>query len=152
MFKFMVKRTRSPKIRVENIDSIMTLQRHVTLTLWRPSSPNVTSIKYSIPSRILFLPIKMVQRWLYDVELDWLIDWLFTVLLQNISLIWRPHHCRWRSAKFRPMLGAQGLWAGGIFIMPHLLWHRASVFQVSSEGSPHSVASYDTRGDVDDLF
>jgi hypothetical protein len=25
-------------------------------------------------------------------------------------------------AKFRPMLGAQGLWAGGIFIAPHLLW------------------------------
>jgi hypothetical protein len=22
------------------------------------------------------------------------------------------HHCRWRAAKFRPMLGAQGLWAG----------------------------------------
>jgi hypothetical protein len=28
------------------------------------------------------------------------------------SLIWRRHHCRWRAAKFRPMLGAQGLWAG----------------------------------------
>jgi hypothetical protein len=24
----------------------------------------------------------------------------------------RRHHCRWRAAKFRPMLGAQGLWAG----------------------------------------
>jgi hypothetical protein len=31
----------------------------------------------------------------------------------NISLIIRRrHHCRWRAAKFRPMLGAQGLWAG----------------------------------------
>jgi hypothetical protein len=44
---------------------------------------------------------------------DWLIDYLrFYVLLKNISLIWRRHHCRWRAAKFRPMLGAQGLWAG----------------------------------------
>jgi hypothetical protein len=46
--------------------------------------------------------------------LDWLIDWLFTVLhsLKNFSHIWRRHHCRWRAAKFRPMLGVQGLWAG----------------------------------------
>jgi hypothetical protein len=42
------------------------------------------------------------------------IDWLFTVLvpLNNFSLIWRRHHCRWRAAKFGPMFGAQGLWAG----------------------------------------
>jgi hypothetical protein len=39
---------------------------------------------------------------------------------------------------------------GGIFIVPHLLWHGASVFLVSSKGPPHSVASYDTRGDVKD--
>jgi hypothetical protein len=43
----------------------------------------------------------------------WLIDYLrFYVPLKNISLIWRRHHCRWRAAKFRPMIGAQGLWAG----------------------------------------
>jgi hypothetical protein len=34
---------------------------------------------------------------------------------------------------------------GGIFIVPHLLWHRSSVFPISSEGPPHSV------GDVEDL-
>jgi hypothetical protein len=43
----------------------------------------------------------------------WLIDYLlFYVPLKNTSLIWRRHHCRWKAAKFRPMLGAQGLWAG----------------------------------------
>jgi hypothetical protein len=36
----------------------------------------------------------------------------------------------------------------GIFIVPHLLWHGTSVFSVSSEG----VASYNTRGDVEDIF
>jgi hypothetical protein len=41
---------------------------------------------------------------------------------------------------------------GGIFTVPHLLWHSASVFPVSSEGSPHSVASYDTQRDVENLF
>jgi hypothetical protein len=41
---------------------------------------------------------------------------------------------------------------GGIFIVPHLLRHGASVFPVSSEGPSHSVASYDTQGDVEKLF
>jgi hypothetical protein len=41
---------------------------------------------------------------------------------------------------------------GGVFIMPHLLRHGTSVFLVSSEGPPHLIASYDTLGDVEDLF
>jgi hypothetical protein len=41
---------------------------------------------------------------------------------------------------------------GEIFIVPHLLWHGTSVFPVSSEGPSHSVASYDTHGDAEDLF
>ena len=41
---------------------------------------------------------------------------------------------------------------GGIFIVPHLLWHGASVFPVSSEGPPHLVAFYDTQGVAEDLF
>jgi hypothetical protein len=44
---------------------------------------------------------------------------------------------------------------GGIFIVPHLMWHGASVFPVSSEGPPHTphlVASYDTCGDAENLI
>ena len=41
---------------------------------------------------------------------------------------------------------------GGIFIVPHLLWQGTSVFPVSSEGTPQSVASYDTWEDVEDVF
>jgi hypothetical protein len=37
---------------------------------------------------------------------------LFYVPLKNILLIWRRRHYRWRAAKFRLMLGTQGLWAG----------------------------------------
>jgi hypothetical protein len=36
---------------------------------------------------------------------------------------------------------------GWIFIVPHLLWQRTSVFPVSSKGQPLSVASYDTQMD-----
>jgi hypothetical protein len=52
-------------------------------------------------------------QWNRPGRTDWLIDYfLFYVPLKNISLAWRRHHYRWRAAKFRPMLGAQGLWAG----------------------------------------
>jgi hypothetical protein len=41
-----------------------------------------------------------------------MIDYIrFYVSLKNFSPIWRHQHCRWRAAKFRPILGAQGLWA-----------------------------------------
>jgi hypothetical protein len=43
----------------------------------------------------------------------WLIEYLlFYFQLENISLICRRHYCRWRAAKFRPLLGAYGVWAG----------------------------------------
>jgi hypothetical protein len=35
---------------------------------------------------------------------------VFYVPLKNISLIWRRHHCRWRAAKLRPIVSAQGPW------------------------------------------
>jgi hypothetical protein len=38
---------------------------------------------------------------------------------------------------------------GGIFIVPHRLWHRTSVFPVSSEGPPQTVASYDADANPD---
>jgi hypothetical protein len=42
------------------------------------------------------------------------LNWLNIVLrpLENFSLIQKRHHCQCKTVKFRPMLGAQGLWAG----------------------------------------
>ena len=50
------------------------------------------------------------------------------------------------TAKFRPMLGAQGLYRATPAVT------RGLRFPVSFEGPPHSVTSYDTQGDVEDLF
>jgi hypothetical protein len=71
------------------------------------------------------------------------IDWLFTVYvpLKNFSLIWWRLHCRWRAANLGLCLTLRVFEQGGIFIVPHLLWHRTSNFPVSSEEPPHSVAS-----------
>jgi hypothetical protein len=41
---------------------------------------------------------------------------------------------------------------GRIFIVSHLLCHRASGFPVSFKGPPHTVTSYDSQGDAEDLF
>ena len=85
---------------------------------------------------------------------DWLIDYLlFYVPLKNISLIYGDVTITGEGLQNLGLCSAlKAFEQGGIFIVPHLLWHGASVFPVSSEGPPHSVASYDTRGDVEDLF
>jgi hypothetical protein len=36
----------------------------------------------------------------------------FTSRSRFFSFIWRRLHHRWRAVKFRPLLGAQDLWAG----------------------------------------
>jgi hypothetical protein len=82
-----------------------------------------------------------------------LIDYLlFYVPFKNISLIWRRHFCRWRAAKFRPMLGAQGRWEGRDLYRAIPTATRDLGFPVSSEGPPYSVASYDMHGDVEPKF
>jgi hypothetical protein len=51
---------------------------------------------------------RFLKKWL----IYWLIIYGCTSLSRIFSLIWRRHHSWWRAAKFRPMLGAQNLWAG----------------------------------------
>jgi hypothetical protein len=95
----------------------------------------------------------------------WLFDWLVIYCFTPCS---RISHLQ--GAKRSHMLGAQGLWAA---IVPLQLWHRASVFPVSTEGphhsfvflwytggcegsiltriltGSHSVASYDRQGNAE---
>jgi hypothetical protein len=40
---------------------------------------------------------------------------------------------------------------GGIFVVRQLLWNGTSLFLVSPEVPPHSVASYDMHEDAEDL-
>jgi hypothetical protein len=76
------------------------------------------------------------------------IDYLLLYFpLKSFSLIWRRHQYRWRAAKLRPMLGAQAFEHGRIFILPHLLWHMASVFLDRPIQSPLT-----TQGNVEDQF
>jgi hypothetical protein len=81
-----------------------------------------------------------------------ILDWLIIHGFKNFSLIWRRHHCRWRAKNLGLCSALKAFEQGGIFVVPHLLCNGTSVFPVSSEGPPHSVAFYDTQGDVEDLL
>ena len=53
---------------------------------------------------------------------------LFFVPLENFSLIWRSHHCRWRAANFDLCSALMAIEQWGFFSVPYLLWHGASVY------------------------
>jgi hypothetical protein len=84
---------------------------------------------------------------------DWLIDYLF---FTSCSRMFHLHGDVTNAGEGLQNLGLcsalRAFEHWGTFIVPHLLWHVASVFPVSSEGPPHSVASYGTQGGVENLF
>ena len=92
------------------------------------------------------LHITLILTWAF--WMDWLIDYLrFYVPLKNISLVWRRHHCRWRAAKFRPMLGAQGLWAGrDLYRATSAETRDLGFFGLIRRTSPLSRLLWHTRG------
>jgi hypothetical protein len=85
-----------------------------------------------------------------------LIDWLIIYSFMSCSRIFNLYGDITIAGEGLQNLGLslalRAFEQGGIFIMSHLLWHGTSVFPVSSEGPPHLVTFYDTRGDVEDLF
>jgi hypothetical protein len=96
----------------------------------------------------------MLQEIVYHryFMIDWLIIYGFTSRSLIFHLYGNVTIARERLQNLGLCSALRALEQGGIFIVPHLLWHGTSVFPVSSQGPPHSVASYNTRGDVEDLF
>jgi hypothetical protein len=105
---------------------------------------------------------------------SWLIDWFLLVYVpfRICSLLWKPNHCWWQGLCSLLRAFEQG----EIFIMPHschtcwpwffwshpkdrpfipLLQHTrgcgGSILTRIIKG-PHSVTSYNTQGDTEDLF
>ena len=52
----------------------------------------------------------------------------FLVILENLSLIWRRRHCRWRAANFNLYSALIVIVKWGIFSVSHLLWQGASSY------------------------
>ena len=61
----------------------------------------------------------------------------FFVPLENFSLIWRRHHCRWTAANFDLCSVLMVIEQRGFFSVPHLLWHRAYVYNGHLRGDVH---------------
>jgi hypothetical protein len=93
---------------------------------------------------------------LHSKYLNHFIDWLIVYSFTSRSRIFHLYGDVTIASEGLQNLGLcsalRAFEQGGIFFVPHLLWHGASVFPVSSEGPSHLVAFYDTRGDVEDLF
>jgi hypothetical protein len=108
---------------------------------------------YSVTRWFVHCDPKRINKW---YRYFWLIDWLIIYGFTSRSRIFHSHGDVTIAGEGLQTLGLcsalRALEQGGIFIVPHLLWHGTSVYPVSSEGPPHLVASYDTRGDVEDLF
>jgi hypothetical protein len=83
-------------------------------------------------------------------------DWLFSVLrpAQEYFIYMETSPLPVKGCKIYAIArrSCRAFEQGGVFIVPHLLWHGASVFPVSSDGPPHSIASCDSQGDAEDLF
>ena len=52
----------------------------------------------------------------------------YFVPLENFSLVWKRHHCRWKAANFDLCSALMAIQQWGFFSVPHLLWHGASVY------------------------
>ena len=116
--------------------------------------PITTTAKVSSPT-ILFTNEWMLlnsQTCTIRIYIDWLIIYGFTSLSRIFHLYGDVTIAGEGLQNLGLCSALRAFEQGGIFIVPHLLWHGTSVFPVSSEGPPHLVASYDTRGDVEDLF
>ena len=57
-----------------------------------------------------------------------LFDWGLLSCSRFFSLIWRRHHYRWRAAKIDLCSTFMSTEQWGFFSVPHLLWHRTSVY------------------------
>jgi hypothetical protein len=102
-------------------------------------------------------PIVMIYNgidhtfWKLRLLIDWSIIYCFTSHWEIFHLYGDVNTVRLLN-NLRLCSAFRAFEQGEIFIVPHLLWHGASVFLLSFEGPPHSVASYDTQGGVQDLF
>ena len=67
---------------------------------------------------------------------NWFVGWLYGVIvpLENFSIIWRRHHCRWRVANFDLCSALMAIEQWGFFNVPHPLRHGPTVYNVHLRG------------------
>jgi hypothetical protein len=89
---------------------------------------------------------------------DWLIDGLYILFYVQLNIFFNDLEMLLLTVK-GCKIQAYALHSGplsieGIFILAYmyLLWHQTSIFQVSSEGPPHSAASNETQRNLEDLY
>ena len=59
----------------------------------------------------------------------------FSAPLDYFSLSWRRHHSRWRATNFYLYSALIAIEQWGFFNVPHLLWHRPTLYNAHLRGS-----------------
>ena len=72
----------------------------------------------------------------------------FFATLVNFSLKWRRHHCRWRAVNVDLCSTLMAFEQLGLNIVPHLLWHGASVYNGHFQG-PGTLTTFAKRERVE---
>jgi hypothetical protein len=93
-----------------------------------------TLIQFNARINSIDVPIRLIKdnnNWI-DVRNNSIIDWLIICCFTSRSRIFHLEGLQ----NLGLCSALRAFEQGGIFIMPHLLWHGASVFPVSSEGPP----------------
>jgi hypothetical protein len=128
----------------------MVITRYLTFHMsipWNKTFLWVPNVLTLWPWRLIFLLKTLTLAIPFECYVLglWLIDYLrFYVPLNNFSLI--------RAKKFRPMFGAQGLWAGKDLYRATPAVTRDLGFSGLIRRTAPFSRLYDTRGDVKDLF
>ena len=82
---------------------------------------------------ITYLSISIHYLWHHNTKSS-MLNTGFLVPLENFSVIWRRHHCRWRASNFDLCSAIMAIEQWGFFSVLHLLWHGASVYNGHLQG------------------
>jgi hypothetical protein len=117
------------------------------LSVWEKAL-HWNNLLISVIEDFKILPFKSINK----NKVNWLIIYGFTSRWRIFHFIWRRHQCRWRAAKFRPLLGAQGLWAGRDFYCATPAVTRGLGFSGLIRRAVQFSRLLRYRGDAEDLF
>jgi hypothetical protein len=119
---------------------------------FRSGTPTDNSIQLLVHVFDFIFSVFKISDFIIQILIDWLIVYGFTSRSRMFHLYGNATSSGEGLQNLGLCSALRVFEQGGIFIVPHLLWHGTSVSPVLSKGTPHSVASYDTRGDVENLF
>jgi hypothetical protein len=137
-------------------DDNFTMKMSLTISTLAVMLTVLIAMLFKIKSKCALHHLKMCMNIkLHKTNPKTSIDWLIIYCFTSLSRVFHLYGDVIITGKGLQNLGLcsalRAFEQGGIFTLQHLLWHGTLNLLVSSEGPPHSIASY-TDLDAEDLF